>query len=96
MKIVRVEAPKQRSVAMVRARASSHARTPVATPMPPTSSAVRPTNVMNRLVWSMKRATPGAASVELRMRHPCSGKAARSAAVVAATSVPGGSTTRRS
>ena len=47
--ISRAEAPRQRSVAMVRARASSQARTPLATPMPPTSSEVRPTRVMNRL-----------------------------------------------
>ena len=44
------DAPRQRKVAMLRARASSQARTPVATPMPPTSSAVRPTKVRNKPV----------------------------------------------
>ena len=76
-------APRQRRVAMVRARASSQARTPLATPMPPTSSEVRPTSVMNRLVCSMKRVTPGAASRGSRMRQPWSGKARRSAASAA-------------
>ena len=76
----RDEAPRQRSVAMVRARASSQARTPLATPMPPTSSEVSPTRVMNRLVWSMNRVTPGAASRGSRMRQPWSGNAARRSA----------------
>ena len=70
----RAEAPRQRSVAMVRARASSQARTPLATPMPPTSSEVSPTRVRNRLVWSMNRVTPGAASRGSRMRQPGVGK----------------------
>ncbi len=88
-------APRQRKVAMVRARASSQARTPPDTPMPPTSSEVRPTSVMNRLVWSMNRATPGAASRASRMRQPVSGNAARSAAMVAGTSAPFASSARK-
>ena len=46
-KISPLDAPRHRSVAMLRARASSQARTPVATPIPPTSSAVSPTRVRN-------------------------------------------------
>ena len=64
--------------------------------MPPTNRAVRPTRVMNRLVCSMKRATPGAASLALRRRQPWLGKASRRSADSAATSVPGGRATRRS
>ena len=79
---------------MLRARASSQLRTPVATPMPPTSSAVSPTSVMNSAVRSMKRCTPGAACRASRMRQPVSGKAASSASLVAVTSVPGGRATR--
>ena len=92
---VRVDAPRQRSVAMVRARASSQARTPFATPMPPTSSEVSPTRVRNWLVWSMNRVTPGAASLVSRMRQPVSGNAARSCAARAGTA-DGDGTVRRS
>ena len=81
------EAPRQRKVAIVAARASSQARTPLATPIPPTSSAVSPTRVRNKAVWSRNRATPGAASCGSRTRKPRSGKSDRSAAVSAAGSV---------
>ena len=79
---------------MLRARASSQARTPVATPMPPTSRAVSPTRVMNRLAWSMKRWMPGAACAAVRMRQPVSGKAWRTAATAAASSAPAGRAAR--
>ena len=68
--ISRAEAPRQRKVAMVRARPSSQARTPLATPMPPTSSEVSPTRVMNSPVCATKRATAGAAARGSRMRQP--------------------------
>ena len=80
----------------MRARASIQARTPVATPMPPTSSEHSPTRVRNRLVWSTARLTPGAACVASRMRQPLPGKAARMLALNAFRSVPGGSSTRQS
>ncbi len=89
-------APRQRSVATVRARASIQARTPVATPMPPTSSEQSPTSVRNSAVWSTARSTPGAAVAASRMRHPEAGKSRRIAAVSALASPPGGSTTRHS
>ncbi len=91
----RAEAPRQRSVAMPRARACSQARTPLATPMPPTSSDVRPTSVMNRLVRSTNCTTPGAASWASRMRQPVSGNAARNCFTTTAMSVPRGSAARR-
>ena len=80
----------------MRARASIQARTPVATPIPPTSKEHSPTRVRNRLVWFTALLTPGAASVASRMRQPVLGKAARIAAVTALGSVPGGSLTRHS
>ena len=49
---------------------------------------------MNRLVRSMNWFTPGAASRASRIRQPVPGNATRSAAIVVATSVPGGSTAR--
>ena len=42
---MRAEAPRHLKVAMVATRPSSQARTPLATPSPPTSSAVSPTSV---------------------------------------------------
>ena len=47
---VPADAPRHRSVAIVLDRASSHARTPLATPIPPTSKDVSPTSVRNKLV----------------------------------------------
>ncbi len=81
-------------MAMVRARASSQARTPFATPMPPTSSEVSPTKVRNWLVWSMNRVTPGAASLASRTRHPVSGNATRSFAARAGTADGDGTLSR--
>ena len=43
----------------------ARARTPLATPMPPTSSEVSPTRVMNRLVLSTNCTTPGCGIVRL-------------------------------
>ena len=95
-KTSRAGAPRQRRVAMVRARPSSQARTPVATPMPPTSRALNPTSVRNRLVCCTACSRPLAASRASRMRQPVSGKSWRSAAMAAGGLAPGGSSTRHS
>ena len=78
-KIVPADAPRQRSVAMDRARASSQARTPVATPMPPTSRAVSPARVRKAAARSRKRFTPGSAASAVRTRQPSLGEVARAA-----------------
>ncbi len=75
----------------VRARASSQARTPLATPMPPTSSEVSPTSVMNRLVWSMNCADARRGVARHRgCASPGPGNAARSAAASAGAVGAGG------
>ena len=79
---------------MVRDRASSQARTPLATPMPPTNSEVSPTRVMNSPVCCTNRATTGAAALGSRIRQPWLGNAARRPEVRLATLTPGGSTAR--
>ena len=90
------EPPRQRNVAMVRARPSSQARTPVATPMPPTSSALSPTSTRNRLVCCTARSSPASAWPASRTRQPVPGNARRRSAISAGAFVPGGSATRQS
>jgi hypothetical protein len=72
-------------VAITSRRRSRWPFTALATPTPPTSSAVKPTSVMYCVKRSTFCSSEGEALLRVRMSHPASGNSACAAAVTART-----------
>ncbi len=89
-------APRLFRVAIEARLRSTKARTALATPTPPTRSAVRPTSVRNWVKRSMLRAKRGSALRRERTSQPASGRAWRASLITRSTaaSSPCGSITR--
>ena len=89
-------APSDLSVAITSRLRSRWLFTALATPTPPTRSAVSPTRVRNWVNRSMLRSSAGEALLRLRTSQPASGScfATSAASASAARSLPPGTATR--